>query len=185
MVRAIPDSSGLLKQDNAGICLVLKLPRPHSDQASIELGLGLKSVDLTPVGCEVRPPWTGFSTAHPMDAKSYWDLGSFGIRLTTPWALRHFSSTHSWMIFLVWFCCQQVMPKHWGGALDGCYASKNIHMNARTHAFRAEHCIVERWSLIFSSPAIGFNVLVDRCIHWEKHKFIANEHCCLTLYDVC
>lgn len=152
MVRTIPDSSGLLKQDNAGICLGLKLPRSHSDQASIELGLGLKSADLTPVGCEVGPPWIGFRERwHQVDST----LSSSSLFLDP--FLNDF--------FVVWFCCQQVMPKPCGRALDGCYMSKNIHMNARTHGFPAEHCIVERWSMIFNSPAIGFNVLLDRSIH--------------------
>ena len=38
-----------------------------------------------------------------------------------------------------------------------------IHMNASSHGLPAEHRIVMRWSMLFTSPANSFNVVAKRC----------------------
>lgn len=55
----------------------------------------------------------------------------------------------------------------WGGALglqwclDGYCMSSGIYINVRTQGFSAEHCIVTRWSMIFSLPVSHFNVVTN------------------------
>ena len=58
---------------------------------------------------------------------------------------------------------------HKGGCLVfsnvwvGGTCQSNICINARTQSFPAKHCIVTRWSLLFTSFANGFNVVVYWC----------------------
>ena len=42
--------------------------------------------------------------------------------------------------------------------------SRGIHMNASAQGFPAEHCIVMRWSVSFTSPFSGFYVVADCCM---------------------
>lgn len=45
---------------------------------------------------------------------------------------------------------------------DKCHS--NIHMNAKTQGFLAEHCIETRQSVSFTLPVCSFNAVADQCV---------------------
>ena len=54
--------------------------------------------------------------------------------------------------------CHRVVLLWWGGVF--------IHMDANIQGFPAEHCIVIRWSMLFTSP------LCFLCYGWSVNKYI-------------
>lgn len=82
-----------IRHNNITICLILSLPYFAAKTALMHWGIKsnrhlnvlyavvsdtkMASTDLSLVTCEVSPPWIGvLCTAHPTDARLYWDLGN-------------------------------------------------------------------------------------------------------------
>ena len=97
---------------------------------------------------------------------SDWDLGSLGVRLAHR-ALRLILEPIPECFFL-WcdwaYCrrwgrwqCLHRMLLSWGNVLW------SICTSARIQGFPAEHCILMRWSVLFTSPVCGFNAGADKC----------------------
>ena len=113
-------------------------------------------------GRGLGPHWIRPAPACLTVAQSEWDLGNLEAR-STPWAL---------------YCVPRAVPEQCllcvrahcpaGGpllCLNGWFVASGIHMNASTLGFLAEHCIVMRWSMLFTSPASGHNIMPDRYIY--------------------
>ena len=129
-------------------------------------GMGTFVVDhLGPVCWSIGPPW--ISTSH----RCLIGLGSgkFGGQVITLHSV-FCSSSCSWAVFE---CIRSHGPARWATAIRECCGHEGVHlvhncvwigrssgiyMNAKTHGCSAEHCIVTRWSMLFTSPVSGFNV---------------------------
>ena len=93
--------------------------------------------------------------------------GEFGGQVGTS-SSSPYSWAHSRMFFFLWcdwaYCrrwgrwqCLHRMLLSWGNVLW------SICTSARIQGFPAEHCILMRWSVLFTSPVCGFNAGADKC----------------------
>ena len=74
--------------------------------------------------------------------------------------------------------CHRVVLLWWGGVhspqqcLDWWCVSSGIQVKSSTQVVPAEHRIMIRWSMLFTSPVSGFNVVADRCIWlWSMNSY--------------
>lgn len=146
----LPDGSG--KDSRGGHDKELK--RSQSDQASflrtylIHGGPSNRS-GMAVTHREVRPPWFGHGHACLMDARSEWYLGN--------------SEAGALFLGHIVLLGEATVIEGVVG-LQHCLSGWCVESSLRINT-RAEHCIVRKLSMLFTSPVSGSNVVADGCMY--------------------